>query len=160
MGLTLSEGRAIIVEQLLKYEQRWTDPMTTCDTHAIDGDRVAAVQRRMPGAASFRHLAEIFGAMGDPTRLRILFALETEELCVCDLAALLGVSVSAVSHQLRLLRGLRLVKFRREGRLAYYSLDDHHVGALLELGMEHVGDSAPASLASDERRLSPTGALG
>ena len=109
--------------------------MSTCETHAIDQDRVSAVQRCMPTAAGFRHLAEIFGAMGDPTRLRLLFALATEELCVCDLSALLGVSVSAVSHQLRLLRGLRLVKFRREGRLAYYSLDDHHVAALLELGL-------------------------
>src|SRR4051794_2224325 len=134
--------------------------MTVRDAPTIDGDRVAAVQRRMPAAAGFRHLAEIFSAMGDPTRLRVLFALARQELCVCDLSTLLGVSVSAVSHQLRLLRGLRLVKFRREGRLAYYSLDDHHVGALLELGMEHVGDSAPASLAADERRLSPTGALG
>lgn len=115
------------------------------DTLAIDGDRVTAVQRRMPAAAGFRHLAEIFGAMGDPTRLQILFALASTELCVCDLAALLGVSVSAVSHQLRLLRSLRLVKFRREGRLAYYSLEDTQVASLLELGLEHVGDSTPAS---------------
>lgn len=111
---------------------------------AIDGERVAAVQRRMPAAAGFRHLAETFSAMGDPTRLRLLFALAYEELCVCDLAALLGVSVSAVSHQLRLLRGLRLVKCRREGRLSYYSLDDQHVSTLLSLGLEHVGGAEPA----------------
>ncbi len=134
------------------------ETVTTCDTHAIDGDRVAAVQRQMPPAAGFRHLAEVFGAMGDPTRLRILFALAVEELCVCDLATLLGVSVSAVSHQLRLLRGLRLVKFRREGRLAYYSLDDHHVALLLELGLEHVGDGAPVSLTGEARRTVPAGA--
>jgi DNA-binding transcriptional ArsR family regulator len=80
--------------------------------------------------------------MGDPTRLRLLFALASEELCVGDLSTLLGVSVSAVSHQLRLLRGLRLVKCRREGRLSYYSLDDsqHRVVALLELGLAHVGN--------------------
>jgi DNA-binding transcriptional ArsR family regulator len=112
----------------------------------IDGDRVAAVQRRMPAAAGFRHLAETFSAMGDPTRLRILFALANEELCVCDLSALLGVSVSAVSHQLRLLRGLRLVKCRREGRLSYYSLDDQYVSALLSLGLEHVGGARPAAM--------------
>jgi DNA-binding transcriptional ArsR family regulator len=134
--------------------------MTTCDTHAIDQDRVAAVQRCMPTAVSFRHLAEIFGAMGDPTRLRLLFALATEELCVCDLSALLGVSVSAVSHQLRLLRGMRLVKFRREGRLAYYSLDDHHVSALLELGLEHVRDSAPAGIPGGEAKVLAEGAAG
>jgi ArsR family transcriptional regulator, lead/cadmium/zinc/bismuth-responsive transcriptional repressor len=108
----------------------------------IDGDRVSAVQRRMPAAAGFRHLAETFSAMGDPTRLRLLFALAHEELCVCDLSTLLGVSVSAVSHQLRLLRGLRLVKCRREGRLSYYSLDDQYVSALLSLGLQHVGSSA------------------
>jgi ArsR family transcriptional regulator, lead/cadmium/zinc/bismuth-responsive transcriptional repressor len=109
---------------------------------AIDGERVAAVQRRMPAAAGFRHLAETFSALGDPTRLRLLFALATDELCVCDLAVLLGVSVSAVSHQLRLLRGLRLVKCRREGRLSYYSLDDsrHHLARMLELGLQHVGE--------------------
>src|SRR6266571_5027739 len=111
--------------------------MTTAgDAPAIDGDRVAAVQRQMPAAAGFRHLAETFSAMGDPTRLRLLFALANEELCVCDLSSLLGVSVSAVSHQ------LRLVKCRREGRLSYYSLDDshHHVAALMELGLQHVGN--------------------
>jgi DNA-binding transcriptional ArsR family regulator len=121
--------------------------MTGAETHVIDPDRVAAVQRRMPGEAGFRHLAEIFAAMGDPTRVRLLFALANEELCVHDLAGLLGVTVSAVSHQLRVLRGLRLVKFRREGRLTYYSLDDHHVSALLEMGLEHVGEGAAVSLA-------------
>jgi DNA-binding transcriptional ArsR family regulator len=118
--------------------------MTTAgNAPAMDGDRVTAVQRRMPPAAGFRHLAETFSAMGDPTRLRLLFALASAELCVGDLSALLGVSISAVSHQLRLLRGLRLVKCRREGRLSYYSLDDsqHRVASLLELGLEHVGNS-------------------
>jgi ArsR family transcriptional regulator, lead/cadmium/zinc/bismuth-responsive transcriptional repressor len=122
--------------------------MTTAgDTAAVDADRVEAVQRRMPGAASFRHLAETFNAMGDPTRLRLLFALANEELCVGDLSTLLGVSVSAVSHQLRLLRGLRLVKCRREGRLSYYSLDDsqHRVAALLELGLAYVGNGGAGS---------------
>jgi ArsR family transcriptional regulator, lead/cadmium/zinc/bismuth-responsive transcriptional repressor len=121
--------------------------MTTVgEAPAVDADRVAAVQRRMPAAAGFRHLAETFNAMGDPTRLRLLFALASEELCVGDLSTLLGVSVSAVSHQLRLLRGLRLVKCRREGRLSYYSLDDsqHRVASLLELGLEHVGNNGAA----------------
>ncbi len=117
--------------------------MTSCDTHAIDGDRVMAVRRQMPPGADFRHLAEIFSAMGDPNRLRLLFALANEELCVHDLHTLLGMTISAVSHQLRLLRSLRLVKCRREGRFAYYSLDDHHVAALVEMGLAHVGDDAP-----------------
>jgi ArsR family transcriptional regulator, lead/cadmium/zinc/bismuth-responsive transcriptional repressor len=134
--------------------------MTVRDAPTIDGDRVAAVQRRMPAAAGFRHLAEIFSALGDPTRLRVLFALARQELCVCDLSTLLGVSVSAVSHQLRLLRGLRLVKFRREGRLAYYSLDDHHVAALLEMGLEHVGDGAPSGIPSAGPKALIEGAVG
>ena len=130
--------------------------MIDCDAHVIDADRVQAVQRQMPPDAVFRHLAEIFSAMGDRTRLRILFALSNAELCVHDLSGLLGTSVSAVSHQLRLLRGLRLVKFRREGRFTYYSLDDHHVSALLEMGLEHVGDAMPA----DTPRIAATGVLG
>jgi DNA-binding transcriptional ArsR family regulator len=134
--------------------------MTTLDTHLFDADRVTAVQRRMPDDTSFKHLAQIFEAMGDLTRLKILFALSNAGLCVHDMAQLLGVSISAVSHQLRLLRSLRLVKLRREGRFAYYSLDDHHVDMLLEMGLEHVGDGAPASFAAGERPVVTTGALG
>jgi len=83
-------------------------------------------------------LAETFKVLGDPTRIKIAFALSREELCVCDLASLLGVSPSAVSHSLRALRQLRLVRFRREGKIAYYSLDDDHLRQLLDLGFEHV----------------------
>ncbi|MDA2916315.1 metalloregulator ArsR/SmtB family transcription factor [Nitrospinae bacterium AH_259_B05_G02_I21] len=83
-------------------------------------------------------LAEIFRALGDPTRVRILHALAASELCVCDLAAILGMSQSAVSHQLRLLRSLRLVRHRREGRMVYYALDDDHIEKLLAQGLDHV----------------------
>jgi len=83
-------------------------------------------------------LAETFKVLGDPTRIKIAFALSREELCVCDLASLLGASPSAVSHSLRALRQLRLVRFRREGKIAYYSLDDDHLRQLLDLGFEHV----------------------
>jgi ArsR family transcriptional regulator len=114
----------------------------------------------MPSNGGLAYLAEIFSAMGDQTRLKILFALSNAELCVSDLEALLGISVSAVSHQLRLLRGLRLVKFRREGRFTYYSLDDHHVSALLEMGLEHVGVAMPSALPADTPRIAATGALG
>src|SRR5438876_12409556 len=100
----------------------------------------------------FTALADLFAAMGDPTRVRLIYALAQEELCVCDLAAVLGLSVSAVSHQLRLLRGMRLVKYRREGRLAYYSLDDAHVYALLIQGMEHVEDRELPHSGPSERR--------
>ncbi|MFY9500158.1 MAG: metalloregulator ArsR/SmtB family transcription factor, partial [bacterium] len=83
-------------------------------------------------------LAETFKVLGDPTRIKILSALATEELCVCDLAAALELSVSAVSHQLRVLKGARLVKYRREGKNIFYSLDDEHVISLFRLALEHV----------------------
>jgi ArsR family transcriptional regulator len=83
-------------------------------------------------------LAETFKVLGDPTRIKILSALATEELCVCDLAAALEMSVSAISHQLRVLKGARLVKYRREGKNIFYSLDDDHVISLFRLALEHV----------------------
>jgi DNA-binding transcriptional ArsR family regulator len=83
-------------------------------------------------------LAETFKVLGDPTRVRMLDALSREELCVCDLAELVGLSESAVSHQLRVLRSMRLVRSRRDGRLIYYALADHHILGLFEQGLEHV----------------------
>jgi len=90
--------------------------------------------RDRPAAA----LAETFKVLGDVTRVRILDALSRAELCVGDLAELLGVSESAVSHQLRLLRGMRLVRPRRDGRLVFYALDDHHIVGLFAQGLQHV----------------------
>jgi ArsR family transcriptional regulator, lead/cadmium/zinc/bismuth-responsive transcriptional repressor len=83
-------------------------------------------------------LADTFRVLGDPTRVRIVDALSGGELCVCDIATLVGMSESAVSHQLRLLRGMRLVRARRAGRLVYYTLDDHHIVELLKLALTHV----------------------
>jgi len=83
-------------------------------------------------------LAETFKVLGDPTRLRIVFALSRDELCVCDLANVLGVSQSVVSHSLRALRQMRLVRYRKEGKIAYYVLDDEHIGSLLGQGFRHV----------------------
>lgn len=85
-----------------------------------------------------RQVAETFKILGDVTRVKILHALSKRELCVCDLAAVVAMGQSAVSHQLRLLRGLRLVKYRREGKMVWYSLDDEHVFSLLSQGLEHV----------------------
>jgi DNA-binding transcriptional ArsR family regulator len=87
-------------------------------------------------------LADTFRVLGDPTRLCILDALASGELCVCDIASLVGISESAVSHQLRLLRGMRLVRPRRAGRLVYYSLDDHHIIELLNQGLTHVEEGS------------------
>lgn len=109
-----------------------------CDVPYVDEERVTAVRCQMVPHAVFVALAETFQAMGDPTRVKLLFALSRSELCVCDLAALLGVSVSAVSHQLRLLRSLRLVRSRREGRRVYYTLDDDHIRTLFQQGLEHM----------------------
>ena len=83
-------------------------------------------------------LAETFKLLGDPTRVKIVFALSREELCVCDLANLLGVSQSAVSHSLRALRQMRFVRFRNEGKIAYYELDDEHIAHLLDEGFRRV----------------------
>lgn len=104
----------------------------------VDAERVAAVRCQMVPHSVFVALAETFQAMGDPTRVKLLFALSRAELCVCDLATLLGVSVSAVSHQLRVLRSLRLVRSRREGRRVYYTLDDDHIRTLFLQGLAHV----------------------
>ncbi|MBI5359144.1 MAG: helix-turn-helix transcriptional regulator [Planctomycetes bacterium] len=85
-----------------------------------------------------RKLAETFKVLGDPTRTRIIYALSMEELCVCDIAGLLGAEQSVVSHQLRVLRNMNLVKYRRDGRVVYYSLDDEHIKNLFDECLRHV----------------------
>ena len=111
-----------------------------CAETIIHEEQVHAAQERLVDGLTATRLADLFAALGDPTRVRILSALHgTEaELCVCDLAATLGMSQSAVSHQLRLLRTLRLIKPRKDGRLVYYTLDDEHVDRLLAEGLDHV----------------------
>ena len=104
----------------------------------VDAKSVRAAQSAMPGDRMVRALAETFSALSDPTRVRIITALAEQELCVYDLARLLGLTGSAVSHQLRLLRGQRLVKYRKEGKIAYYSLDDDHIRNLMEECIKHV----------------------
>jgi ArsR family transcriptional regulator, lead/cadmium/zinc/bismuth-responsive transcriptional repressor len=106
--------------------------------------QVKRVQKEMPDPATVQQVSDIFGMLADPTRARLVLALSHAELCVCDLAALLGMSMSAVSHQLRLLRQMGLVKFRKEGRMAYYSLGDEHAHALLTQALRHAAHtSAP-----------------
>lgn len=109
-----------------------------CDVHYINEKSVKAVQKVMISDEIAEALAETFKVLSDPTRVKILCALSKAELCVCDLSALLGMNDSAVSHHLRLLRTLKLVKYRREGRMAYYSLDDEHIEKLFQQGLEHV----------------------
>lgn len=92
----------------------------------------------MPDESGIQLLADTFRVLGDATRVRIVFALSREELCVCDLAKLVGASQSAVSHSLRVLRQLRIVRYRRAGKIAYYSLDDDHVSKLIRDGVDHI----------------------
>lgn len=109
-----------------------------CEISCIHQDKVErAKQQNLPEQTTYR-LAETFKALSDPTRIKIVNALSSGELCVCDLAAVLEMSQSAVSHQLRQLRNLRLVKFRKEGKVSYYSLDDSHILDLFHRCLEHV----------------------
>jgi ArsR family transcriptional regulator, lead/cadmium/zinc/bismuth-responsive transcriptional repressor len=118
------------------------EPVAGCDVFHADAARVAEVRAAQPDAVTVERLAEIFKALSDPTRVRLLSALATAELCVCDLATLLALSESAVSHQLRLLRSLRLVRARRDGRMVFYRLDDDHIVRLLAQGREHAEEGA------------------
>src|SRR3989304_2809443 len=113
-------------------------PEGTCETQYVDQEKVTRVLSQMKAEGTFQDLAETFKILGDSTRIKILFALSKAELSVCDLAHLLRVSTSAVSHQLRLLRNMKLVKFRKEGKMAYYSLDDAHIETLFTEGLRHV----------------------
>ena len=116
-----------------------------CDVFHLDPAKVAALRRRMLNPLSVAALAETFKVLGDTTRVRILDALSRSELCVCDIAGLLGLSESAVSHQLRLLRGMRLVRARRAGRMVFYALDDQHIVGLFAQGLEHVEERGPSA---------------
>jgi DNA-binding transcriptional ArsR family regulator len=112
-----------------------------CSINEINPDAVSFVQSRSLEADTVEGLSRVFSALSDPTRIRILHALNiTEELCVCDLAVIADLSVSAVSHQLRLLRDRNLVRARRDGRMVYYSLADDHVRQLLEIGSDHTNE--------------------
>ncbi len=111
-----------------------------CETHCVHPEAVAAVQGYMPEDADITAMAELFKLFGDPTRIKILCSLLHQELCVCDLAALIAMNQSAVSHQLRLLKQGRLVKSRRDGKSVFYSLADGHVKTVLAQGMEHVSE--------------------
>ena len=117
----------------------------TCDVFHLHPAKVARLRTTLLSESSVGALAETFKVLGDATRVRLLDALSRSELCVCDMARLLGLSESAVSHQLRLLRSMRLVRARREGRMIFYSLDDQHIVRLFEQGLEHVEERSAAS---------------
>jgi DNA-binding transcriptional ArsR family regulator len=109
-----------------------------CRVRVIHLDRVEQARRKIASKKDLERLASIYKILGDPSRLKIVMALRNVEMCVCDLAAFLGLTESAISHQLRRLKDLALVKSRREGQVIYYSLDDAHVAELLNVGIAHV----------------------
>lgn len=110
-----------------------------CDVLCIHEDAVSEVRQQMIGDNEAQALADTFKTLADPTRVKMLFALLNRELCVCDLAAVIGASDSAVSHQLRMLRTQKLVKYRREGKIMFYSLTDSHIRTLFKQAIEHTG---------------------
>jgi ArsR family transcriptional regulator len=112
-------------------------PDDCCEALHVHGGAVARARDRALDEETLSRLSEIFKAMADPTRLRIISALATGEMCVCDIACALDMDSSAISHQLRILRALRLVRFRKEGKSAYYSLDDEHIMSLYHEGLKH-----------------------
>lgn len=114
-----------------------------CDFLFVHQEIVDRVNREMPAEETLFDLAELFKIFGDSTRIKILYVLFESEMCVCDIAQLLGMTQSAISHQLRSLKQCRLVKARREGKTVFYSLADSHVRAILDQGIEHVAELLP-----------------
>jgi len=115
-----------------------------CDCEVIHEDLVNQVKSQMPPEETLYDLAELFKVFGDSTRIKILWALDKQEMCVCDIAYLLNMTQSAISHQLRVLKQAKLVKNRREGKIVFYSLDDEHIEQIFELGLSHILEDSHA----------------
>lgn len=112
--------------------------LDVCGVKSVDAKKVKRVKKAMLSDDESGRLSETFRVLADSSRLKIIYALSKEELCVCDIASILGSSISAVSHQLRILRNMQLVKFRKESKRVYYSLDDAHIDNLFNEGLKHV----------------------
>ena len=123
-----------------------------CDVPCLHPEVVREARAALLPTAEAQDLAAIFSVLADPTRVRLVAALAERELCVCDLANVLGLRQSTVSHQLRLLRALRVVRFRKEGRVAYYALDDDHVTGLLHQGLDHIREEAGVTAREHDTR--------
>lgn len=111
-----------------------------CDCNVIHEEVVNRVKQNMPEEECLYDLAELFKVFGDTTRVKILYALFASEMCVCDIAALLNMSQSAISHQLRVLKQARLVKYRKDGKVVYYTLDDEHIKNIFNQGWLHISE--------------------
>ena len=120
------------MEQNEKFE------MPVCECSHVHEELVDALKQQTPDDETLIRLAELFKIFGDPTRIKILYVLLEHEMCVCDIAQLLGMSQSSISHQLRILKQASLVKFRRDGKQVFYSLADEHVMTILSQGFDHV----------------------
>ena len=118
--------------------ERFDAGVECCEESVVHSDLVSLVREKLPAENDMQDLAELFKIFGDSTRIKILYLLFESEMCVCDIAELTGVTVSAVSHQLRVLKSAKLVKFRKEGKSVFYSLADEHVGSILAQGLEHI----------------------
>ena len=119
---------------------RQTEEIEKCEIVETHPEIVKAVNEQMPQEEILYDLAELFKVFGDSTRIKILYVLFESEMCVCDIAQILQMSQSAISHQLRVLKQNHLVKFRREGKSVLYSLADGHIQTILAQGMEHIGE--------------------
>ncbi|SFE21927.1 ArsR/SmtB family transcription factor [Peptostreptococcus sp. D1] len=111
-----------------------------CDIQKTNDELVEKIKRNIPENEVLDDLSELFKVFGDITRIKIIYAIKDYEMCVCDIAKFLGMTQSAISHQLRVLKRARLVKYRREGKTVYYSLDDEHVNKIFEFGLSHVNE--------------------
>ena len=118
-----------------RMEERKDEICEGCEVHE---DLLKIVNETLPEETELYDLAELFKVFGDTTRIKIIYALFEEEMCVCDIADLLNMTQSAISHQLRVLKQARLVKFRKEGKIVFYSLDDCHISQIFSCGLEHI----------------------
>lgn len=121
-----------------KQEINEKNEVEKCDFLYVHEDAVKKVNEELPDEEKLYDLAEFYKVFADSTRIKILYVLLKAELCVCDISQILGVSQSAVSHQLRMLKQMKLVKYRREGKAVFYSLSDHHIEQILSQGFEHI----------------------
>lgn len=117
-----------------------TEENMGCSCNLVHEEVVDMVKKEMPAEEILYDLAELFKVFGDTTRVKILYALFAAEMCVCDIASLLGMTQSAISHQLRVLKQARLVKNRRDGKVMYYSLDDEHIKQIFDQGLIHINE--------------------
>ncbi len=126
---------------LLYFSMSKIKSAPVCKIEIVDEAKVKKARKLISNSDEIIDIAEIFKLLGDPNRLKIVLALLHRELCVCDLAAVIDSTVSAVSHQLRLLRNVRLVKYRKDGKMVYYSIDDEHIAQIINITKVHVKES-------------------